>query len=279
MKQHFGLCEWSLPVSGPLAIRLAGEAGYEGMQIGEAGGRAMGYPLNNTRVQEIYKEAAQEWGIQLHSLNLGALLSEGTLNHAAGTREGDWARRSLENGFAACRGLDIHTVVITVDPATEEAFENVVSHLDFASKIAAASGVEIAVESAQPLERIERLLDRVDDGIKICMDLLNPLRFGTGNPQEQILAFGREKISHFHMKDSVKDLFQLGQRGCVLLGEGDAGYRESVSIIKKLDYEGWMISENYYYLPPMNDGTKDFVQLAAKDLKTLQASFGACAGE
>lgn len=275
MKQQFGICEWSLPVSGPLAIRIAAEAGYEGMQLGEAGGRRMGYPLNHRRVQELYREAAAECGLALHSLNLGALLAEGTMNYAAGTEQGDYARESLEKGFAACGALGIRRVVITVDPVTEEAFENVITHLNFARGLAGGAGVEISIESARPLSLIQRLLDELGGDVKICMDLLNPLRFGTGNPREQIRAFGKDRISHFHMKDSVRPLFQPGQRGCVPLGQGDAGYRESVEIIKELSYEGWMITENYYYLPPLNDGNSDFMELAAKDLKTLRESFDA----
>ena len=33
MKNYYGICEWSMPVSGPLAIRLAGTAGFDGMQL------------------------------------------------------------------------------------------------------------------------------------------------------------------------------------------------------------------------------------------------------
>ena len=87
MGYQFGICEWTLPVSGPLAIRLAGEAGFTGIQLGEAGGRAMGFPLTHPRVQAAILEAAEESGVCLHSLNLGALLSEGTLNESpAGSR-------------------------------------------------------------------------------------------------------------------------------------------------------------------------------------------------
>ena len=57
-KMKYGICEWSLPVSGTLAIRLAEEIGYDGMQLGEAGGRQMGYPLNDPRVQALYQETA-----------------------------------------------------------------------------------------------------------------------------------------------------------------------------------------------------------------------------
>ena len=97
MKQHFGICEWSLPVSGPLAMQLAKEAGYEGMQLGEAGGRNMAYPLNHKRVQEIYRETAGHLGLQLHSLNLGALLAEGTLAYASGTEQGNFEGKSIPN--------------------------------------------------------------------------------------------------------------------------------------------------------------------------------------
>lgn len=82
MGYQFGICEWSLPVSGPLAIRLAGEAGFTGIQLGEAGGRAMGFPLTHPRVQAAILEAAEESGVCLHSLNLGALLSEGPSRRA-----------------------------------------------------------------------------------------------------------------------------------------------------------------------------------------------------
>jgi sugar phosphate isomerase/epimerase len=270
--QRFGICEWAFPVSGPLAIRLAKEAGYEGIQLGEAGGRKMGYPLKHPQVLEIYRETAKQCGVTLHSLNLGALLAEGTLNYAKDTEAGAFARESLRIGFEVCRKLAVRTIVITVDAKTEEAFKNTVSNLKFAGRLAKDGGVEIAVESALPLDRIQRILASSDETLKVCMDILNPLRFGTGDPREQILAFGKDKISHFHMKDSISGLFRPEERGCTLLGEGDAGYEESVKIIKSLSYEGWMMTENYYYLPPMNHGNDDFVKLAKRDLETMRHS-------
>lgn len=273
MNQHFGICEWSLPVSGPLAIRIAAEIGYDGIQLGEAGGGKMGYPLNHKRVQELYKEAAEAFGIELHSINLGSLLREGALNYARETKEGEYARESLKNGFCACKSLDIHTVVITVEPESDEQRLNVIDHLNYAGRLAETCDVEIAIESAQSLDAIRELLDALDERTKLCMDILNPLRFGTGDPKAQILAFGREKISHFHMKDAPAELFQRGQRGCALLGCGDGGYEETVELIKRLSYQGWLITENYYYLPPMNDGSKDFLQLAREDLATLKRAF------
>ena len=270
----YGICEWSLPVSGTLAIQICKEIGYDGIQIGEAGGRRMGYPLNHRRVQELYAETAQEYGIELHSLNLGALLSEGSLNYAFSCEQGKQARQSLQKGFEVCEKLKMGTIVITVNSESEEQTENVLEHLKYASELSKDSGVEIAMESAQELSTILSILRRTDDNIKICMDLLNPLRFGTGNPQEQIKVFGKDRISHFHMKDSKKELFVPGERGCTLLGEGDAGFSKSADLILESAYDGWLITENYYYLPPMNNGEADFANLAAADLLTMKKSFG-----
>ena len=67
-------------------------------------------------------------------------------------------------------------------------------------------------ECALPLERIQELLQRLGDGVKVCMDMLNPLRFGTGDPRQQLRIFGPARISHFHMKDSLRSLFRPSQR-------------------------------------------------------------------
>lgn len=114
-------------------------------------------------------------------------------------------------------------MVVTADPATEEAAGHVVSHLRAVSERARDSGVEIALECALPLERIQELLQRLGDGVKVCMDMLNPLRFGTGDPCQQLRIFGPARISHFHMKDSLRSLFRPSQRGCVPLGTGGRG--------------------------------------------------------
>ena len=269
----YGICEWSLPVSGTLAIQLAGEMGFDGMQIGEAGGRLAGYPLNNKRVQELYLEAAKANNIELHSLNLGALLAEGTLNYAPETTEGMNARKSLENGFKVCKALGIQSVVITVDAKDEEQTCNVLSNLGYAYELAQDAGVTIAMESALALPEIVSILDCMQEKVKVCMDILNPLRFGTGNPHEQICVFGKSHIDHFHLKDSNKELFAPGQRGCTLLGEGDGGFEESMELVKKMGFDGWLISENYYNLPPMNEGGEDFFELAQKDLATMKKWF------
>ena len=55
MAINFGVCEWGIPVTGPFAVTLAAEMGYDGLQLGDCGGSSMQYPLNNPRVQELTK--------------------------------------------------------------------------------------------------------------------------------------------------------------------------------------------------------------------------------
>lgn len=277
MENRFGICEWSMPVRGTEAIKFAARIGFDGIQIGEAGGRLESFPLNDMRTQQNYKEAAEKYGIQIHSLNLGSLLQEGTLNRSPDSNEGRYARESILKALEVCNALGIKTIVITADPSTEEEMENAAAHIRFAAKEAGMTGIEIAVESADTAEQIGRLLYMTGAGkqgsnVKLCMDILNPLRFNTGNPWEQIQIFGREMISHFHMKDSLKSLFNPGERGCVILGTGDGGYQKSAEAIKKIGFEGWFITENYYYLPPMSGENKDFSIFAAKDLSIMKKS-------
>lgn len=267
---YYGICEWSLPVSGATAIKLAGSMGFNGIQLGEAGGAASSFPLGNKRVREAYLEAAEESGIAFQALNLGALLGSGFMKFAPSSPKGELARLSLTKGFDAAEALGIPVIVITFESDDCDSFENSISHLKYAEELSRRTGVRIAIETGQCLQDIERMLERTDERDKICMDLLNPLRFGTGDPREQIRYFGGDRIDHFHFKDSISSLFIKGQRGCVLLGTGDADLKSSCEIIKSMGFEGWMVSENYYFLPPMNDGSIDFCQLAETDLRTMK---------
>ena len=156
------------------------------------------------------------------------------------------------------------------DSDDEETFVNNISHVKYAEELSRETGVKITIESAMTLPRIQRMLEEVSRDDKICMDLLNPLRFCTGDPQEQIRVFGTDWIDHFHMKDSISSLFVKGQRGCVPLGTGDADLKGSCQIIRELGFEGWFITENYYMFSPMNDGEQDFIELAKSDLKRMK---------
>lgn len=53
-KIKFGVCEFGFPCWGPSAIRMAHEAGFEGIQLADCGGTDKSYPLTNKWIQEDY---------------------------------------------------------------------------------------------------------------------------------------------------------------------------------------------------------------------------------
>ncbi len=271
MENHYGICEWAFPVSGPLSIRLASLAGFEGIQLGECGGLPYHFPLCQPYVQNSYLEAARQYNIILHSLNLGSLLQSGDIFYASETARGDNADLSIRKGIEAAHAMGIKKIVITVSPDSESAYRNALFHLKYAWTHAEIYDIKIVVETNLPPAGIRRLLEECKNKISLCMDTLNPFRFHSGSPINLIRSF-HPGIDHYHLKDSISCLFRPDQRGCVLLGSGDADYPAVSEEIKKTGYTGWFFSENYYYLSPLNQNG-DFLEYAKKDLCTLHTTF------
>ena len=90
-----------------------------------------------------------------------------------------------------------------------------------------------------------------------------------------IRALGKERMDHFHMKESRanSDGFITVETPIVLLGQGITEFSDSVQAIKDIGYSGWLISENVYYRPNLTKGAYDPVSLARRDVETLTAAF------
>ena len=48
---QFAACEWAFPCWGDLAVKMAHEAGFTGVQLGDGGGSFEVLPLRTMRVQ------------------------------------------------------------------------------------------------------------------------------------------------------------------------------------------------------------------------------------
>ena len=99
----------------------------------------------------------------------------------------------------------------------------------------------------------------------------------SGYPPDMIRALGKERIDHFHMKESLADaegFITKETAPIVLLGEGSTHFKEAVQAIKDIDYEGWIISETFYNRRNLNENGMDYVSSAKRDVETLKAAFG-----
>ncbi|MCX4373394.1 MAG: sugar phosphate isomerase/epimerase [Dysosmobacter sp.] len=273
----FGACEWSFPCWGALALKMAREAGFTGMQLGDAGGSLHAYPLTDRRVQEHYLEAASKYGIELQSIHLYTLGHQGYVRHSPDSPEGRICRESIEKGIIAAHQMGIPTVIVDGMRMNTAAKRRHVFEMErCAAEIADAYGVNIAMETDMTLEEHVAFLDGLGGRVTLCFDTHNPMMYGTGKPADLIRALGKERIDHFHMKESRpnEDGYITVETPIVLLGQGITEFRESVEAIQEIGYSGWIISENFYYRPNLTCGGEDPVDLARRDVETLQAAFG-----
>ena len=278
-KVKFGVCEFSFPCWGPMAIQMAHEAGFTGMQLADAGGSANAYPLNNKWVQESYLEASEKYGITLQSIHLYTLVRQNFIRFSKSSSEGVECMESIKNAVIAASEMKIPTVMIEgmrMYGAAQRA--HVLEMYKYAVEVAEKYGVQIAMETDIRLDEHFEFLDQFDGKLKLCFDTHNPVMYGTGYPPDMIRALGKTRIDHFHMKESRADaegFITKETAPIVLLGEGTTHFNEAVQAIKDIGYEGWIISETFYNRRNMNENGMDYVSSAKRDVETLKAAFGA----
>lgn len=269
MSNRCGICEWSLPMNGIGAIECAGRIGFDGIQLSDLGGVYNCFPLNDCHLQELYTEAAARWHVTLQSYHLQDIEKMGGLQRLPDSAEGKRALLSIQKGLEVCQAMNIPVLMITSYAATaivnEYDAECTAKTLKRASEMASDHGVRLVYESITPTDYIEQILAYVGEGnIKLCMDILNPLKFLKGIPVEEIHRFGLKWIDHVHLKDCPKEM-----TGFCQLGEGYGHFDESIDALCAIGFDGWYVTENFYQLPPMGD-TGSVFDTAKKDLLTMR---------
>lgn len=276
-KIKLGVCEFSFPYWGPQAIKMAHEAGFEGIQLADGGGSMYAYPLNNKWIQDSYLEQSAKYGITLQSIHLYTLVRQGFIRSSLKSAEGKEGMESIKNGIIAAKEMQIPTVMIEGMRMYGAAqHQHVFDMYKYAVEVADAYGVQIAMETDITMEEHFKFLDAFDGKLKLCFDTHNPVMYGTGYPPDMIRTLGKERIDHFHMKESMPDkegFVTKETAPIVLLGEGGTYFNESVQAIKDIGYEGWIISETFYTRPNLNVNGEDYISLAAKDVQTLKKAF------
>ena len=115
----FGACEYNFPVWGSLALEMAHEAGFDGIEITDGGGylqphpmnkglfveyerlalnlvRLDGFPLTDRIIQEDYLEAQAKTGMWITGIYLYFLNSQGFVNCDNKTLQGQDALKTIK---------------------------------------------------------------------------------------------------------------------------------------------------------------------------------------
>ncbi len=262
-----------MAIPGPAAIKTAARLGFDGIQISDLQGIRNNYPLNDSRLQALYLEAVEETGIRLQAFLPGAsLMSYGNILNPIGSAKGQEAIQSFRKSLQVCNALNINVIVIPGLESNrvnnEYQYKNTCNMLKLFVEEAEDCGVTVAYESFLSTEALINLIEFTGGKLKTVFDTLNPIRYGFANPSDEILKLGSDVIDHIHVKDACTDL-----TGTCPLGQGAGRFDETVAAIKQTGYTGWYITENFYYLTPMNK-LGNGLDLAAADLRYMHEICG-----
>ena len=148
-------------------------------------------------------------------------------------------------------------------------FSRAVKVLTEVCDLAANHGITIATENALSPGKIDKLIGEVNrPNIKLYFDTQNHFLHGDYN-MAQLLERLMPYVCEVHVRDG-KNKDESG----AILGQGDAGFYECVEVLKKHNYSGWVISENYYDLEPLSLQNDNPVELIKMDFKILKDAFG-----
>ena len=274
---QFAACEWSFPCWGSLAVKMAHEAGFDGLQLGDAGGSMQAYALRNKRVQEHYLNAGAKYGISFPQIHLYTLGHQCYYRSRLDSLEGQECLESIRQGVIAASEMGVPSVIIDGmrmnNPAKRR---HVFQVAQYAVKVGEEYGIQIGMETDMSLEDHISFLDALDGKLKLCFDAHNPVMYGTGYPPDMIRALGKDRIDHFHIKESRPnaDGFLSVETPIVLMGEGCTFFRESAQAVREIGYSGWIVSENFYFRPNILEQGYDYVSAARRDVESLHAAYG-----
>lgn len=270
-RYKFGITQWGMPGEGHYSVRIAKEAGLDGVQL-ELGSHEAGYPLAQKYVHEKYLEDAKRYGIEFPSLVVNDLGVNGFVE-GRDSEQGRIAYKTMRIGIETAAKMRIDTIMIPNFFANwigdKKHYDNTVEALVFCCDIAAGHGITIASETGLAPEDHFRLLDLVDrPNIGIFFDCMNARYFGKRDQLDTLKKEFPRLVPQMHIKDGVDIL------SGALLGEGKMDFFKQAEFIVSTGYSGWLILENYYsHLPIRGGDTADQMLLLKKDIATAKKAF------
>lgn len=271
----YGLTQWCFP-NGLYAFELAAKAGYDGVQV-ESGQEATGYYLCDPSMQEIFKEAAKRCGQEIISVVDNDIMNVG----CQGDKDSEEYRNCLkiiDKTIQTAKALGCERIMLPMfkhsqikpnDPAT---YERAVEVLGIACDHAADYGITVETETSIPAVMQKQLME--DIGRKNLVNLYDTQNLywydGLDAVKElrELLPLNGPEI---HVCDGWGTNMLSGTNGASLLGEGEGHFDEQIGIICAANWDGWLILENTYRKPAYA-GKGTFLELAKRDLRTMQES-------
>lgn len=295
---QFSASEYCFPIWGRLAMEMAKDAGFTGIQITDGGGylqphpknngfveyerfgldlrRKDSFPLTDKTVQDYYLECAEKTGIQLTGIYLYLLDHQGFIKFADRTPQGQQCRETIRSAVKAASEMRIPLVIIPANGMFgvgqhSYAFDK----LRYAVEVGEEFGVRVAASMDTPLSRQLEILEKLDGKLKLNFNTIDPTFYATGDAPAMIRGLKPEQAACFRVRDMARTsegyVVKEESRN-TLLGQGDADFAACAAAIQDTGYTGWIVSETPYYSQDLaRQGS--FTELAEQDLKTLEKAF------
>lgn len=269
-KYRFGIAEWCVPVAGPAICRMAAEAGLDGVEL-NLGEFEHNLPLTDAHVRRYYLDAQQKYGVEFAAIAVNALD-----NSFAMPPENE--QRAQERRFILAAAVDTAAamgVPIVQVPnfwanaiKNREEMEMAAGFLREACERAEKHGILVASENPMTVEENLELMDLVDRAnFRLYFDTENPVYFSGADTAQMLRAYG-DRVCQIHVKDGTDE-----QMSCRPLGEGHGHFYACADAIRETGYEGWIVLENNYDMPPFNTFENDRFELLAEDVRILKRAF------
>jgi sugar phosphate isomerase/epimerase len=252
---RIGACDWSLGKTADVtALEVARQIGLDGVQV-SLGTLANDMHLRRPEVQQRYKDAAKQSGLEVLSLAIGEL---NNIPYKSDPRTIAWVNDSID----VCQAMGCRVILLAFfhnnDLRDDKVGTDVtVRRLEEVAPKAEKAGVILGIESWLSAEDHMRIIDRVGSpAVKVYYDVANSTERGYDIFRE-IRWLGKQgQICEFHLKENG-----------ALLGQGKVDFKKVRAALDDIGYRGPMQIEGA--VPP---GGK-LIESYAANLKFLREIF------
>lgn len=212
-------------------VQTAKQLGYEGIELRLLDGELVGPTLPSSQIGRIHR-VLKSTGVGISALDSSFELASGEWKDLVA-----YVELADQLGAGCVRVFGGESPTATVMSA-------MVDTLSKALPRAESLGVVIALETHDALSRaslLASLLDQVPStGFGIVWDIQNTYIAGE-DPSDVWAAVGR-RVAHVHLKDAIQQVGSSEWR-LVLIGQGSVPLRDSLAVIARSSYHGWLSVE------------------------------------
>ncbi len=270
MDVKLGICNFCVPGTGVFAPEIVSGMGLDGMSV-EFGSYEHGWPLSQRKIQDLYLEAQQKYGLEYP--NIGVSDGDNVPFHARkGTK---WDPVVEEEGRRAIDAADYMKIPLVFfsnfnasEIKSDEDLEVTAQRYQRFCDYAGEKGIAIGCENPNTIavqKDLIRLVDRKN--FYLFFDSCNHACLTDIDVHQVLRTLYPYYYPQMHVKDGVK-----GCNAQYVLGTGTTGFAETISFLKEQNYRGWLILENLYELMPMRQLNENYFEIMRQDIEALKAA-------